>query len=951
LSRVLIIGSGVGGIRASLEAAKRAEEVFLIERSPFIGGEISFLDRQFPTDRCCMCQMLSSSRVQEGEYCLRRSFYHPKINILTCSELLKVEGEEGAFKVTIITKSRGVNEDICISCGRCIEVCPKSIRDEFDPFSYRKAIYLNGPAPFPPIPAIDWTLCDLCSQCEAVCPTGAIDLKKKEEVKVLEVSSLILASGFLPFDPSGLTQYGYGRFANVLTSFEFERALSPLGNGPIRPSDGSIPRKVAFLLCVGSRDKEWIPCSSACCMIGIKQARILKEILPESEVVLFFMDLRTFGKTYYRYLEEAKRRGIRFVRGRVPKIWEDPLTKGLLARFLEQERIKEELFDLVVLVTGQRPPVGQKDLAKSLGIQTDEWGFIKAEGLRTSRKGIYVCGTASGPKDIPDTIIEAQAASFLATRKFELPQKYMKREIFQEEEIPKEVGLILCKCGGEIPSEEILKGMEEFFSPICEKKYLCLEKEIFPSDRFWVIGACNPYWFKRKVLNRFEEVQGVRWVNVKGILGGKREGIGTVRGLLLTERERLRRKSAGTIGHLYVKPSVLIIGGGLCGIEAAINLSREGIQVHLVEKEGKLGGILWHYPSRRGLLEEKLKEMEEGESIWVYLNSRVLSVDGTPGDFKVKVASQNEEKVIEVGAILLAIGGKSYEPKEYGYGSNPKVLLQREFEELLLSEDLRDKGIRRVGVIQCVGSRDEVHPWCSRFCCEEALKNAILFKDKNSEGEIFVFHRDINAYGLKELLYLKAREKGVIFLRCDQLPMPELSDRIRIPFDGESFEVDLLVLSVGEVPREDNFELSRILGLQLTEEGFFKEAEPKFRPLETLKEGIFLAGGCHSPRTFEEAQIQALGAVQAILGFLSKESYLSRPISVVQERWCSGCGLCVEACPYGVRFLDDEEKVARVKAPLCQGCGVCASICPNGATKLEDFEERQVIGGVELLLR
>jgi heterodisulfide reductase subunit A len=950
LSRVLVIGSGVAGIKASVEAAKRAQEVFLIERSPFIGGEISFLDRQFPTDRCGMCQMLSSSRVQEGEYCLRRSFYNPKVKILTSSELLKLEGEEGAFRATIITRSRGVNEDLCISCGKCMEVCPRSTRDDFDPFSYRKAVYLNGPAPFPPIPAIDWTVCDLCSRCETVCPTGAIDLKKKEEVKVLEVSSIILASGFLPFDPSGLTQYGYGRFANVLTSFEFERSLSPLGKGPIRPSDGSVPKKVAFLFCVGSRDKEWVPCSSACCMIGIKQARILKEISPESKVVLFFMDLRTFGKGYYLYLEEAKRRGIRLVRGRVPKIWEDPLTKGLFIRSFEDQRIKEELFDLVVLVVGQRPPLGLKDLAKSLGIQTDDWGFVNSEGLRTSRKGIYVCGTASGPKDIPDTVIEAQAAAFLATQKLGIPPKARKEEVLQEEEMPKEVGLILCKCGGEIPTEDILKGMGKFFSPICEKKYLCLEKEVFPSDRLWVIGACDPYWFKRRVLERFEEVQGVRWVNVKGILSGEKQGIETVKGLLLAERERLKRKSAGVIQSLYVRPSVLIIGGGLCGMEAAINLSKEGIQVYLVEKEEILGGILWSYPSMRDLLEEKLKEIKQ-EKIQVCLNSRVLGIEGTPGDFKVKVASSDGQKLIEVGAILLAIGGKTYEPKEYGYGSDPRVLLQREFEELLLSKELRTNGIRRVGVIQCVGSRDDLHPWCSRFCCEEALKNAILFKEKNPEGEIFVFHRDINAYGLRELLYLKAREKGVIFLRCDQLPKPELSDRIRIPFEGESFEVDLLVLSAGEVPREDNYELSRILGLQLTEEGFFKEAEPKFRPLETLKEGIFLAGGCHSPRTFEEAQIQAWGAVQAILGFLSKESFLPRPISFIQERRCSGCGLCVEACPYGVRFLDQEEKVARVKAPLCQGCGVCASICPNGATKLQDFEEEKVMRGVELLLR
>jgi heterodisulfide reductase subunit A-like polyferredoxin len=248
-----------------------------------------------------------------------------------------------------------------------------------------------------------------------------------------------------------------------------------------------------------------------------------------------------------------------------------------------------------------------------------------------------------------------------------------------------------------------------------------------------VIGACDPYWFKRRVLERFEEVQGVRWVNVKGILSGEKQGIETVKGLLLAERERLRRKSAGVIQSLYVRPSVLIIGGGLCGMEAAINLSKEGIQVYLVEKEEILGGILWSYPSMRDLLEEKLKKIKQ-ENIQVYLNSRVLGIEGTPGDFKVKVASSDGQKLIEVGAILLAIGGKTYEPKEYGYGSDPRVLLQREFEELLLSKELRTNGIRRVGVIQCVGSRDDLHPWCSRFCCEEALKKRHFVQGEKSRG-------------------------------------------------------------------------------------------------------------------------------------------------------------------------------------------------------------------------
>jgi len=332
IGAVMVVGAGIGGIQASLDLAELGLKVYLIDKSSNIGGTLSQLDRQFTTNDCGMCQMLPIFKREEAsEFCLRRDLTHPNIQIMTNTEVEKVEGSVGDFKVSLQKKARYIKEDKCIGCGLCTEICPIKVKDEFNEgLASRKAIYIKYPQAIPNLYTIDIESCNRCGECVKICPTKAIDLSQKDEILELEVGAIILSLGFEEFDPHDLSQYGYEKCLNVVTSTELERMFSEMGpyNGKfIRPSDGKMPRKIAFLQCIGSRDKEKDYCSSACCMIALKDAMLIKKIDPTIDVQIFFMDIRTFGKGYCRYYEKAKEEGIKFIRYRVPAIEESQIQK------------------------------------------------------------------------------------------------------------------------------------------------------------------------------------------------------------------------------------------------------------------------------------------------------------------------------------------------------------------------------------------------------------------------------------------------------------------------------------------------------------------------------------------------------------------------------------------------------------------------------------------------
>jgi heterodisulfide reductase subunit A len=973
---VLVIGSGVGGLKAALEVAARGTQVYLLERSPFFGGEIVQLERQFPTNRCCLCQMLpTTNRVEEGEYCLRRDFYHPLIELIPSAELVGFSGKEGNFKARIRQRPRGVIEELCTSCQRCIEVCPAEAVDDFNLLGKRKAIALRGMQPVPPIPAIDWETCTRCGECAKVCPTHAINLKMKDEERELEVSSVILAPGFTEFDPDVLTQYGYGRWKNVVTSIEWERILSPIGPYAAqtkRPSDGKEVKRVAFVLCVGSRERRWDFCSAACCMYSVKEALLAKELRKDIEITVFYMDLRGFGKGYERYIQEAKAKGIRFVRGRTPRLQEDPQTKNIMASTMQDNRLFKEEFDLVVLAIGQRPSRGSEELARIIGADLNEWGFCKTvnpAGIETTKPGVYVCGSFAEPKDIPDTITQATACALAAT---ETAREKTVKPAAKAEQAPVEeakIGVVLCQCKGEVSDninfEELKKavGKRPGVVAVMESDALCVKdktKGLLAEIRKkginrLLIGACSPYWFRRRFLESVGGIEPwlVEWVNLReGTIHvhGKKEAQKKAEDMLLMSLERLRRKEDFPAQATPVKQSALVVGAGIAGLAVTAALAERGVEVHLVEREAELGGTFKALPDKAGLLEKYVKAIEKNSLVQVHRQSEVVSIRGQAGDFWTVIKGTEGEQEIEVGAVVIATGAEEYRPKEFLYGKDKRVMTQRELEQGLAAGNVQPKRIGSMAMIQCVGARDKARPWCNRYCCTEALENALLLKKQNPEMEIYILFKDMMSYGFREALYSQAREAGVIFIRYADIEEIKVKGggRLTITSPEVEIEADLLVLSTGVVPAKENKKLARIFDLELDPDGFFKEAEPKFRPVDALREGIYLCGGAHSPRSWNEVIVQSEAAAERALVLLG-HARVAAPaiISLVNDRRCSGCALCVEACPYGARVFDEERLVAIVKEALCQGCGVCASICPSGAAYLRGYTNDDVMAMIE----
>ena len=997
---VLVIGAGIGGIKCALELAESGFQVYLCDRSPAIGGTLIQLDKWFPDNQCEMCKILPIfSRDECSQFCLRRGLFHPNIEVFPLSKLEKLEGEAGNFTATISVKPRGVIEDLCIGCDLCSQVCPVEVDSEFNEgLQKRKAIYLRHPLASPNSYTIDWDNCTKCGACVEKCPTSAIDISQQEEIEKLEVGAVVVSTGFEEFRPQALAQYGHGRYPNVLTSIELERILSP--NGPtegklLRPSDGASPKSVAFLQCIGSRDRERDYCSAACCMYALKEAMLIKETNPEIDVHIFFMDLRAFGKGYYRYYEKAKDDfGIKFTRCRVPQIKQDFQSKNLLLTAKADDRLKQEEFDLVVLSVGQTPSPHFLELAEILGIEVNKWGFCETNAfspVATSREGIYVCGSVSSPKDIADTIIESGAAAGQASillssqRNQQVSAKTYPEELDVSKEEAKPA-IFLCRCGEEIASIVNMEEITEFVKGLPgvvhaqDLPYLCLKdtleevkgkiKEV-KANRV-IVAACSAFPYKRRFIEAVRDVglnpsllevvdlrEQVSWVHPDHQEAATKK----VKSLLAMALEKIKAQRPLSVPSQEIEHQALVIGGGLAGLIAALALAEQGVEAHVVERTDELGGHLRHIyaildgDDPQALLKELVEKAAGNPLIHLYKETEVIEASGYAGNFEATLKDKNDTLYpIKVGAIVIATGAQEYEPTEYLYGQSDRVINQKELERRLASGELDPKGLGSVVMIQCVGSRDEERPYCSRICCSQALKNAINLKEKNPQVEIFILYRDMMSYGFQEEHYTEARERGIIFVNYDPERKPE------VKLSGETLEVqvfepvlggsliikpDLLVLSTAIVPY-DNMKLAEMLDLELNQDGFFQEAEVKFRPVDFLTDGIFVCGLAHSPRNISETIAQAQAAAMRAASLLTRERLESgRIVAEVDARRCSGCELCISVCPYNARVKDKERGVVVVREALCQGCGACVATCPNGAAKLRGFIERQVLSIVD----
>ena len=917
---------------------------------------------------------------------------HDGIELLPYSEVTDIEGEGGDFKVSILRKPRFVDPKRCTLCEACLKVCPVEVEREFGGgLEKRKAIYLPFPQAIPHSLVIDPKTCTRCGECVKVCGPGAIHLDMKEEEEKIQAGTIILGFGFEPFWAQKKGEYGFGRYENVLTSIQFERLLStssPTQGMPVRLSDRKKMEKIAFIQCVGSRDPSCGQdhCSTICCMYATKQAMIAKDRSPDLGVTFFYMDIRPMGKDYERYYERAKaEHGVEYKRCAISSIKEVQQTKNLLITYVREDgTFEEKEFDTVVLSVGFTPPQTIKDLAKRMGLQLNSQGFCQTEEFspaQTSIKGIFVGGAFRSPRDIPETVVEGSSAACLAAsylsphRLPQVPREYPMEGALGEE-IPK-IGVFLCHCGEELKKSLSISDLMDQSKKLREVVHVeelglaCLPEDMdLIKKRIGeqglnriVIAGCS----HREIQKPMEEMAKgmgfnptlIEYANIREQCAFVHEGhpkLATEKAMTLIRMavERARRIQPIRRGKQKIEKKGLVVGGGLSGMTASLRLAEQGYEVHLIEKAKDLGGNLREsFYTLKGsnpqmLLEGLVGQVEKNASIHLYTEAEVLGFEKKNGHYVTKIRHQNEEKILNHGAFILATGGKEVTPKGYLYGEDQRVITQRQLEKMIHLSDAKLKDIHSVVMIQCVGSRDEEHPYCSRICCSQAVKNALKLKEKNPGLNVYVLYRDVRTYGFYETYYHEARGKGVLFIRYDLENKPEVALKdgslqvsLLDPAMGSrvSLPADRVVLSAGIEPN-DHQELARVFNVDLNPDGFFMEANPKSAPLDSVDRGKYFCGLCHSPNFMEDAISQANAAAARAGALLSKEAIEEKANQAyVIKRLCCGCGLCVSVCPYEARVLNEEEGKAEVIGELCQGCGSCVIACRNGASQQRNFEK------------
>ncbi|MFI5354031.1 MAG: FAD-dependent oxidoreductase [Desulfobaccales bacterium] len=828
--------------------------------------------------------------------------------------------------------------------------------------------------------------CSECMQCVAACQAGAINHKEQPHTRQIEVGAMILAPGFRPFDAGQKPEYGFGRYPNVVTSLQFERVLSatgPYGGHVQRPSDSRAPRKVAWIQCVGSRDascgREY--CSYVCCMYATKQAIIAREHDHNIEPTIFFIDFRAQGKGFDRYYERAKTdHGVRYIRAMISRVAQDPRTHNLELNYVDESgQVQTEIFDMVVLSVGLNPHPATRELAANCGIATDRWGFAVSpplEMVSTSREGMFTCGAFQSPKDIPETVGQASgaagaAASLLAEARGTLVTKEAyppEKEIAGAE--PR-IGVFICHCGINIAGVVDVAAVADYartlpgvvytdhYTFTCATDSLDNMRQVIESENLnrIVVASCSPRTheplfqenLRKAGLNKYLfEMANIRdqdsWVH-QGV-----PELATEKAKELVHMSVARAAILEPLGDLLfpVTQRALVVGGGLAGLTAALTIADGGYQVYLTEAQDRLDGSLARGMHRtlegheiQPYLQELVQRVENHPRIDWWPNTRVLDVAGHIGKFRSTVASGSDRRDVEYGAVVVATGGEEYKPAEYLYGQDSRVLTQMELEHLLADTPEAASAAPRVVMIQCVGSREPEHQYCSRTCCGEAVKNAITLKEINPGAQVFILYRDIRTYGLKEIYYKKARDLGVQFVRFDPDRKPEVTATTQglavSVFDQSlqatlALQADYLVLSAAIRPHPVSQEIARVFKLPFDADGFFMEAHLKLRPLDFASSGIFLCGLAHGPKFLEESLAQAKGAAARALGVLAQEEmYVAGTVARVDPLKCAACLTCVRTCPYGVPRMDENEGVVVIDPASCQGCGNCASACPRKA--------------------
>ncbi|MEI6306196.1 MAG: FAD-dependent oxidoreductase, partial [Deltaproteobacteria bacterium] len=884
-------------MQASLDLASSGFRVYLIDKAPALGGKMSQLDKTFPSNDCSMC--IESPKFIE---CAR----NPNIEILTYTEVAEVNGDAGDFKVTLTRKPRYISEEKCTGCNICVDYCPVKIPDPFNQnLSENKAVHIYFSQAVPLVAYVDPNTClylkeGKCQICVGVCKTRAINLHQKEEKMVVEVGAILLSPGYETFNPLLRGDFGYGRMQNVVTSLDYERILCATGpfEGEIRrPSDMKHPHKIAWIQCVGSRQVN--PegansyCSAVCCAYTQKQVILSKDHSADLNATIFHNDIRAYGKEFERFYQRAERLSdVRFIRSYVSVGREIEETKNVTIRYSTlDEGVKEEEFDMVVLSVGLNPPADVEELAKKFDIELNHHRFCKNNPynpIETSRKGIFVSGAFQGPMDIPESVVTASGAdamcgALLSYRRGKLERERVyppERDVSQEE---LKIGVVVCYCGANIGRVVDIPAVVEYSSTLDgvswagENLFACsTENAQQIADAIkekglnrLVLAACTPRTHeplfrdtcREAGINQyFFEFANIRehcsWVHSKD----KENATQKAKDIIRMSVARAAHLEPLQEFQLPVNKTALVVGGGLAGMTAALNIAEQGFEVFLLEKENDLGGMARRIAyTLEGVdvqlhLNELIRKVYKHQMVRVTTDAVITEVTGYVGNFVTKVKSGRMTKEIQHGIAIIATGAQEYQPTEYLYGENERVLTQLSLDEEIVSRSEKVLGSQSVVMIQCVGCRQADRNYCSRICCGQAVKNALKLKEINPDTDVYIIFRDMRTYGFMEDYYREAANRDVKFIRYEPEAKPivkasgtAFTVTVPDPVLGQEFELeaDLIVLSAAIIPSDSTQDIGRFFKVSMNQDGFFQEAHVKLRPVDFTADGVFLCGTAH----------------------------------------------------------------------------------------------------------
>jgi heterodisulfide reductase subunit A2 len=914
----------------------------------------------------------------------------------------------------VTKRPRYIHEDKCTGCTTCVEYCPAKYPDQYNQeISKNKAVHIYFPQAIPLVAYIDETCLYLkegkCRICEAVCKNDAIDLKQTAEKKEIQVGAIILSTGLEPFDPKVKKEYRYGEFQNVITSMDYERLLSSTGpyeGQVLRNSDQKHPHKTAWIQCVGSRrvtqgDNSY--CSAVCCTYTQKQVILTKDHNADAECTIFHNDIRSYGKDFERYFERTEKLpGVRFIRSYTSIVREDPETKNVTVRYAtNDEGVKEEEFDMVVLSVGLNPPVGFKSLADKFGIELSPRNFAKinpVNPMTTNRPGIFVSGGFQGPVDIPESVFSASGASsqigeLLDYRRGNLAEERRyppERDVSSEE--PR-IGVFVCHCGANIGRivnvpetveycktlPNVVYAQEQLFSCATNSAQQITDMTKEKGLNRVIVAACSPRTLEplfRDTLREaginqyYFEMANIRehnsWVHAKE----KEEATQKAKDIIRMSVARACRLEPLQEFDLPVNKAALVVGGGIAGMNCALSIANQGHDVHLVEKNTELGGISRKIHSTldgldvQEYLRDLIAKVYQHPSIHVYHDATITDAKGYVGSFVTAVKSERGFTEIKHGAAVLAIGADVYTPTEYLYGEDDRVMTHLELEDRITKGDEKIIDAKSLVMIQCVGCRNEERNYCSRLCCSESVKNALKLKEINPEMDIYILFRDIRTYGFNEDYYREASNKDIKFIRYEPEDKPEVeageSDEGRpvLKVTATDFilgkklvlDADVVALAAAIIPSATTKEIAGLFKVTLNPDGFFKEAHVKLKPVEFATDGVYLCGLAHYPKFIQETINQAYGAAGRALTLLSRDVVVaSGSVAEVEEDKCVSCGACTTVCNYGaIEFVETPHgRKARVNPVLCKGDGLCNTVCATSAVCLKHFTDEEILDEID----